>query len=319
MIAAPRSESASESIAAHVTQAPVSVSSEIKRPLLIPVIFPAKAVLRSLRDICRRRMAGQVFGTPVIVHWGMHKAMTGYYSEVMLQLRKKTGLHLSAFYDNTAGLGTEIRRISALPSSIVLLSDLLDIRVPSGMPYLASRTLRDPRDLVVSGYFYHKKSPEPWLLRQDFDWEELMKDPAFERWFDRRKCQWTGLSFATVLQSLNRVDGLALEIVRLAPVLRRMERMDVNDERVLQINFEEILNHEVTAFRRLFAHYQLKAKYLPFALETVERLSVKARGENHAHIRAAECGEWHSALDDSHKELVNTEFRAALLKGGYIP
>jgi hypothetical protein len=42
-----------------------------------------------------------------------------------------------------------------------------------GNDYRISRFVRDPRDLVISGYFYHRRGAEPW---------STIVDPKSEDW-----------------------------------------------------------------------------------------------------------------------------------------
>lgn len=245
--------------------------------------------------------------------------MTGYYTEVMLELRKRTGLRFSAFYDSTDGLDREIDRMARVSSSVLLLSDLLNTQVNDGTPFIGSRTLRDPRDLAVSGYFYHLRSNEEWLSRTDFKWEKLTDDPCFAKWFDLKFSNWCGKSYSEVLKSMSQKDGIALEIVRIAPCVRKMEKITMSDKSILQINFEQIVGNEVASFSKFFQHYQLNPKYLNAALETVEVLSAHNRRKCNPHIRATEIGEWTTVLDTSHKNLIDSELRLALINGGYSP
>ena len=58
-------------------------------------------------------------------------------------------------------------------------------------PYRGTHIVRDPRDVIVSGYFYHKWAPERWC--------------AVERAYD-------GMSYRDRLKNLSKEDGLIFEI-----------------------------------------------------------------------------------------------------------
>lgn len=72
---------------------------------------------------------GPVFASPVVVHWSVNKTVTGYYTRVMLGLRKVTGLCFHDLYADANGLAEAFSQSDRVTSSLILLSDLLDQKV----------------------------------------------------------------------------------------------------------------------------------------------------------------------------------------------
>lgn len=295
----------------------VAVTSECSlRSRFAPIVLTrAKSYLRRIYDATLRASTGPVFATPLVVHWGLHKGMTGYYTQVMLQLRKQTGLLLSAHYADTSGVDVGISAASDARTSVVLLSDLLDYRVGEGVAYRGSITLREPRDLIVSGYNYHLNTNESWVHDRAYDWSAIGKEDSAADLLGGPPERWRGKSYGEVLRSLEKEEGLILEILRVSPVLRSYRF--ANEPGRLRIDYEDILGAEVDAFLRLFDHYGLQPAYRPSVLKTVEQLSAKNQQGKSSHIRNPTSGKWKGVLTDKHLDLLSQRFGAIFEKAGY--
>jgi hypothetical protein len=274
-------------------------------------------LVRKIRRSVVRGIVGPVFASPLIVHWSVHKAMTGYYTTVMLELQKLTGLCFHAFYADTRGVTVAFGQSQRVESSVILLSDLLDQRVPDNTDFLGTATLRDPRDLVVSGYFYHLKTTELWANQRDYDWGAIGQEPIYRNRFVDLPSSWQGRSYQNVLKDLTTSDGLMLEMARISPVIRSMAFFNFDDDKVMSVSYEEIIGDERAAFTKIFDHYGLLPKFKDRALTIVERLSAAKQAKTNKHIRSSYAGEWRSVFDASHKEYFLAEFRDSLRATGY--
>ena len=112
-----------------------------------------------------------------------------------------------------------------------------------------SRFIRDPRDLVVSGYLYHLKGPEAWTTR---DAHTL---PAWRATGDRPAALRAGESYAACLQRLDQEDGLIAEMEFRAPHFLSMVQWPTTDPRIRVWKYEDILGHEAQAMDEVVRHY----------------------------------------------------------------
>ena len=97
---------------------------------------------------------------PQLIHCSYHKCLTVYFGRVMKAVFNRClpwsggfrhyNSHLRDFYT-----GFERDRVSSVNNRCLDLERLGDFRL--------SRFVRDPRDLVVSGYFYHRRGAEAWV------------------------------------------------------------------------------------------------------------------------------------------------------------
>lgn len=112
------------------------------------------------------------------VHCGYHKCLTMYFRRVS----KKTALWYNPlkrrfrhFFHRADEFYTDCEQhcISSVSGNFLDLDRFRDIR--------AVHMIRDPRDLIVSGYFYHKRAAEHWcyyLNPSEADWAVVNMPPA---------------------------------------------------------------------------------------------------------------------------------------------
>jgi hypothetical protein len=96
-------------------------------------------------------------------------------------------------------------------------------------PHRGFHVVRDPRDVLVSGYFSHKNS------HPTDGWPELEEHRE-------------------ALQSLSKEEGLLREIEFSRPFLIAMRDWDYNQERILEVKMEHLTQDPDTQFRRVFQH-----------------------------------------------------------------
>ncbi|MGO8873128.1 MAG: hypothetical protein ACLQPH_17325 [Acidimicrobiales bacterium] len=149
--------------------------------------------------------------------------------------------------------------------------------------FRGSHLIRDPRDLVVSGYEYHLVTDEYWT-RKPY--------PRFG-----------GLSYQDHLRSLDEHDGLMAEIEWFAAASgAAMGTWDYHQPEFLELRYEDALADEQGTFERLFRWYGFNDAARGIGLEAVERTSLRRGGAIPNHARSGRPGEWRSRLGSDHIE-----------------
>ena len=100
---------------------------------------------------------------PALIHCSLHKCLTVYFKRVMHGLFNRCApcrgryrhfnSDLDAFYGDWGRW-----RLASVNNRALDLDRVAGARI--------SRFVRDPRDLVVSGYFYHRRGAEPWTTQK---------------------------------------------------------------------------------------------------------------------------------------------------------
>lgn len=230
-----------------------------------------------------------------LLHCGYHKCLTVFTARCFTDVLgdRFHDFHGAAdrFYSSHSSYV-----VSAVTDVRLNLSRLGDCRV--------SRFIRDPRDLLVSGYFYHRKGVEPWT-------NEVPADPP--GW--RLRLQMAGLlqpaeSFAAALQRLDPDDGLIAEMLFRQPTFRNMNRWPT-DQRVRVWKYEEILGHEVETMDAVAEHYGwTDGEGLERRQLLKERAEFWRAGDGRlswdSHVRNPQSGQWRGVFTPK----VSTAFRA---------
>jgi hypothetical protein len=165
-------------------------------------------------------------------------------------------------------------------------------------PFRGSHMIRDPRDVVVSAYFYHLRTTEEWALQ-----------PAAE---------YDGKSYQEYLKTFDKDEGLAIEIKRsAATVVRDMIEWRYDDPRFLELRYEEMMADEEAGFRRLFTHYGFNDAAKEAAVEIALGFSLSRVKKSTSHIRSGQPGEWRNHFTPEMSTLFNEATNNAAHVLGY--
>ncbi len=174
------------------------------------------------------------------------------------------------------------------------------------------RFVRDPRDLVVSGYFYHKRAAEPWCK---------FVGPAPVEWRVVNGAIPAGIgpgrSFAEYLNKVSLEEGLQAEIDFRRHHFESMLAWPDRDPRILLLRYEDTIGNEVEIFRKIFEHLELPALTRRVGLHYVDRFRASKRPGSDRHIRDARSGQWREHFTPALTERFRDEHAEALEKLGY--
>lgn len=220
-----------------------------------------------------------------LIHCSYHKCLTVYFSRVMHAVFNRCLLWSSgyqhfnsdvkAFY---AALGQN--RLSSVNNHLLDLQRLGDFRL--------TRFIRDPRDLLVSGYFYHRRGSEPWCTidnPQAADWEHANGQiPA--------GLSAAGGSFAHYLQTVDKEQGLLAEMEFRSPHFDSMQGWPDQHEHILLFRYEDMPGRELEVFNAIFDHYGLSSLEQRLGRFFADRYSLARRSKKDRHIRNPSSGQW---------------------------
>jgi hypothetical protein len=175
-------------------------------------------------------------------------------------------------------------------------------------PYVGTHLIRDPRDMIISGYFYHLCCEELWcnMPVQEFD----------------------GKSYQQVLNSLNREDGILFEMTSPRGAFKntasRMLNWNYQNQYILELKYEEIIQDMEKHFLQIFTHYGFNASETEIAMEVVdqyrfEKIAGRTRGDEvlNSHFRKVVSGDWKNHFTESHKKAFKELYPGLLEKLGY--
>lgn len=248
--------------------------------------------------------------TPLVVHCGYHKVGTVWFSRIFDAFGKQFDLQVERgekILRNRVSDPSPGTQIFIDPHSRVIRDTL--------PPFRGSHMVRDPRDMVISGYFYHLWTTEKWAhLPGRMDEKDWCRP------------EWKGWTYHDILNSLDQEEGLATEIERAsAGVFHRMNAWDYQDERFWEMKYREVIADEDAAFAAMFRHYGFNDEAVAAAVEIAREFSFKnvtkrAVGEKSgkkSHLRSGRPGEWQEYFSPALRSLFEARNPGMLVKLGY--
>lgn len=270
----------------------------------------ARRMVHAIRppELCPPRM---------ILHFTYHKCLTVYYMQVMRLLGVEFGFPFEVeFADRT--------RFDRLLSSrrglwAVEIANLYDIDYHRLPEFVGSHFVRDPRDMVVSSYHYHKWTAEAWCVDPSFNWSEITGNPFFGEYVEADTKRWPDkISYQDYLTSLDRERGMRLEMIRNQPHIDHLARWNYDDPRFIEFRFEDVVGHELECFRRIFEHYGFPPRMIERGLARVDQFSMKRkRAGTRSHVRSGKGQQWREEFSRDHHRVFEEMFGPVVQTLGY--
>jgi hypothetical protein len=245
---------------------------------------------------------------PTLVHCSYHKCLTVYFRRVFHGVFNRClplgpgyrhyNSHLDAFYE-----GFERDRVSSVNNRLLELERLGDFRL--------TRFVRDPRDLVVSGYFYHRRGAEPWTLIErpsEADW-------YFANGVVPAGMREAGTSFASYLSELDQEQGLLAELEFRQAHFDSMAAWPEHPH-VRTFRYEDVLGDEQRVFDELFGFLELTPLERRLGRWFVRRYALKGPSRD-PHVRNPASGQWREHFTPRVKQAFDARYRALVRKLGY--
>lgn len=235
--------------------------------------------------------------TPRIVHCAHHKAGTVWFTRILSEIANTRGLTIASSYDGGSVPQSDI----AVYSVVAPLSEeevaiafhgaphrrqaaANDFMHRSGLQlggFRGTHMIRDPRDMVVSGWYYHLRCTETWAITPHQ--------------------RYGGRSYQEILNDLGPHDGLMAEIEETTRrTLVHMARWNYEQPDFLELRYEDLLTNERVWFERVFQHYGFAEALARDSLAIADKHSRDNLPVGDEHVRSGEPGEWRGHFKPDH-------------------
>ena len=244
-----------------------------------------------------------------LLQCGYHKCLTMYFRKVFSRTVRSPLSRLGNFTHFFHRLDEFYRR--AGEHSIMSISghaiDLERFDDP-----LVTRFIRDPRDLLVSGYFYHKRAAESWCdlaNPEDSDWQVVNGQvPAGLS---------AGQSFAQYLNEVPQEEGLIAELDFRQKHYDSMRAWPDDDARVRLFRYEELVGNEAACYDAMFRFYRFGRLDRLVGRYYANRYRAARRQARSVHIRNASSGQWRQHFSPRLERLFDQRYGDLVEKLGY--
>ena len=164
---------------------------------------------------------------PLLCFFGHHKCASTWIHSILDAVCADAGWRIEYLYDPSQFGGDLAAHVQRRRTDLLSYVNADQDHVRTLGPLRGFHVVRDPRDLIVSAYFSHKKS------HPTHAWPELL--PHRER-----------------LAQLSKHEGLLAEMEFSAPFLEHMAGWDYEREDVLELRQEEFTADPYRGFLRVF-------------------------------------------------------------------
>ncbi|MCF8414424.1 MAG: sulfotransferase domain-containing protein [Melioribacteraceae bacterium] len=212
---------------------------------------------------------------------------------------------------------------------ILFPHSLIDLSLISE-PFLGVHTIRDPRDIVVSGYLYHRRTNEKWCVNSDFDFKHPIMFPQVPYSQEYRSEDWkmkylkslNGMSYQNNLLNMSQYDGLFFEMNNYGTwTIESMDKWDYNNENILEIRFEDVMNNFGEIFKMIFEHLRFSKSEIKQGINIAAKhdLNRKSKAEiaRIKHVSSPKASKWKDYFETRHIETFGQKFGDIMLKLGY--
>lgn len=246
----------------------------------------------------------------LIVHCSHHKAGTGWFNAIFRSMARHYGLSFSNSSENYSYHKTDIVLQNHSRVDFSLL--------PSN--YRASHMVRDPRDIVISGYYYHLWTKESWVhIRM-----ETLSNAAKRNWSELPLDKFGHLTYQQYLNTLTKEEGILAEMKRITSLISEMHNWDYGNTNCIELKYEDLIRNEKKHFHNVFEHYGFNADAIDKSLEFVNQHSFKNRTgrklgqtKKTSHLRSGLAEQWKNIYTDKHKLYFKERYGGTLIKLGY--
>jgi hypothetical protein len=233
---------------------------------------------------------------PTLVHVAHHKVATVWFQLVLSRIAKEFGLSF--------GVVTTARH----PEREALLyrhARLFEAERLS--TFRGSHLVRDPRDVVVSAYFYHLWTTEEWVHVP--------------------RPELGGRTYQEHLRALGPEEGFAAEIHRSAESnLADMAAWDYTQPEFIELRYEDLILDEGMHFERMFRHYGFRDDAVERSVGLAARFSFRrvagrSLGDVREgdHMRSGKPGQWQEVFTPAHRTLFRELTGNLVERLGYSP
>jgi hypothetical protein len=227
-----------------------------------------------------------------------------------------------------ANVSTKNERIPNTDIVFFLNARITSANLPK--EYIGIHIVRDPRDILVSGYLYHKRTIEPWCTNKNHRIGKEIEYPQIPYSQLHRSFEWKrkyldslgGMSYQDVLNNCNATEGLLFELAHYcAWTLEDIRESQIDDAKILEVRFEDLMDDFENWMQKVFEHCKLTGEERKFAelessKENLKKMSDRDLRKN-THIASKRTSKWKEYFDEGLKEKFENLYGDIIRRYGY--
>lgn len=187
-----------------------------------------------------------------------------------------------------------------------MLSPHSDLELTTLPEFSGSHMIRDPRDILLSAYYYHLRTDEEWCAQPNPHHISLPPDVSYQQH----------------LQSLSLEDGILYELSNVSGrIIEMMGAWDYDDPRFLELRFEDVINNEKASFERIFSWHGFSDEALETIVNVADARSLARLPSSDSDAKHARPGgsrgQWRDVFTPKIKQVFKEKYGDVLIRLGY--
>jgi hypothetical protein len=251
-----------------------------------------------------------------------HKVSTVLMSNVFRRICNDFGLKYCKVYGycEAAPRNSDVVLFEhGLVSKTVLDSDFIGVHIR-----------RDPRDIVVSGYLYHRHTIEEWCTSIPDQTLESVLFPQVDYSIEHMSADWKksfiksldGMSYQQKLLSLSKSDGINFEIDNYASwTINALRNWDYSNHKVMELKMEDISTNYDNIFLELFEFLGFSENVIRHSMLRAREQNINSMSEkeikNNKHIHSGSLSKWKKHFSKENETYFNEKFADVVELFGY--
>jgi hypothetical protein len=250
-----------------------------------------------------------------------HKSGTVLFEHVMGRVAARLGLMVATRY----GLVTTLDRRTDI---FIIAHSLLGFDLDR--PFRAVRIVRDPRDIWVSSYLYHRRCGEGWCVNTGFSPASPITYPRVDFSFQHRPEAWKqdylrrlgGRSYQQNLLDRDQDAGLAFELDGYTGcTLEAMQAWQLRQPELLTVQLEAISRDFDAVMMSIFRHFGFSAAACAVALEEAAQEDLARMDDAtiaaNPHVHSRDLSKWRRFLTPAQITAFEERYGELILSLGY--
>jgi hypothetical protein len=252
-----------------------------------------------------------------------------YHKVLTMLMIKVFGMICSTFNWKMVWVGGLCSSVPKDADVVVFLHSLVTPEILNGS-YIGAHFIRDPRDIIVSGYFYHKRCNEEWCTNREFDPTAPILFPKVPYSQQHRSEEWKrqyleslqNASYQEILNSMTEEEGLQFEMENYgAWTIDSIAQWEYGNKSIKEIKFETLMSNFDSEFKALFHHLGFADQQIATALQLATREDINRKTDNQLlndpHITSRETSRWEQHFKPIHREKFKHRFGDVLVQLDY--
>jgi hypothetical protein len=221
-----------------------------------------------------------------------------------------------------------VRSVDRSKQIVTFAHSLIDFDL-STVPHRGVRLIRDPRDVWLSGYLYHRHCRERWCINEQFDLTPPIRFPRIPYSQQHRSEEWKrayiaglgGMSYQKNLLARDQNAGRFFEMERYADWTISEMASWKPDPDTIDIKLEDFMADFDGTLALILRHFGVEDADIPSALaaaasEDIGRMTDTQLATN-PHIHSRSISKWRGMLTPDQQRKFEARYGSAIAQLGY--